>query len=52
MTTPGWKERYTLRTVDPQKALAGIRRGARVFVGSGCAEPVLLVQALAGRDDL
>jgi acyl-CoA hydrolase/GNAT superfamily N-acetyltransferase len=52
MTTPGWKERYAVRTVDPQKALAGIRRGARVFVGSGCAEPVLLVQALAGRDDL
>ncbi len=52
MATPGWKERYALRTVDPQKALACIRRGSRVFVGSGCAEPVLLVQALAGRDDL
>src|SRR5579862_2502991 len=52
MTTPGWNERYALRTVDPRQALAGIRRGARVFVGSGCAEPVLLVQALAERDDL
>lgn len=52
MTTPAWKERYALRTVDPRKALSGIRRGARVFVGSGCAEPVLLVQALAERDDL
>lgn len=47
--TAAWKERYRARTVDAPQALAGIRPGARVFVGSGCAEPVLLVQALADR---
>jgi acyl-CoA hydrolase/GNAT superfamily N-acetyltransferase len=52
MTSPGWKERFALRTVDAAKALAGVRRGSRVFVGSGCAEPVLLVKALAERDDV
>ena len=52
MTEPRWKERVRLRTVDPQKALAGVRRGSRVFVGSGCAEPVLLVTALGEREDV
>jgi acyl-CoA hydrolase/RimJ/RimL family protein N-acetyltransferase len=52
MTEPHWKERLALRMVDARKALSTIRRGFRVFVGSGCAEPVLLVGALAERDDL
>jgi acyl-CoA hydrolase/GNAT superfamily N-acetyltransferase len=52
MTEARWKERFRLRSVDARKALAGIRRGSRVFVGSGCGEPVLLVTALAERDDL
>lgn len=47
-----WQERYKIRTVDPRKALSGVRRGSRVFVGSGCAEPVLLVAALAAREDV
>ncbi|MBI3856553.1 MAG: GNAT family N-acetyltransferase [Planctomycetes bacterium] len=52
MTNPSWKDRVKLRTVEARNALAGVRRGSRVFVGSGCAEPVLLVSALADRDDL
>jgi len=52
MPEAAWKERYRVRTGDPRKAIAGIRRGSRVFVGSGCAEPVLLVTALGERDDL
>ncbi len=47
-----WQERYKARTVSATEALAFIRRGTRVFVGSGCAEPVLLVQALADRPDV
>ena len=31
------------------QAVQGIRRGQRVFIGSGCAEPQRLVQALAAR---
>src|SRR6185436_19361564 len=52
MSEARWKDRFRLRSVDARKAVAGIRRGCRVFVGSGCAEPVLLVSALAERDDL
>jgi acyl-CoA hydrolase/ribosomal protein S18 acetylase RimI-like enzyme len=52
MTEARWKERLRLRTVDPRKAIAGVQRGSRVFVGSGCAEPVLLVTALGEREDV
>lgn len=53
MTAPSrWQERYRLRTVAAAQALACVRRGGRVFVGSGCAEPTLLVSALAQRADV
>jgi len=52
MAEPRWKERFRVRTVDARQALSVVRRGSRVFVGSGCAEPVLLVGALAEREDV
>ncbi|MEO6025957.1 MAG: GNAT family N-acetyltransferase [Candidatus Binatia bacterium] len=42
----------TLSFVSAEEALACITRGTRVFVGSGCAEPTLLVAALAAREDV
>ncbi len=47
-----WEEHYRARTMTAPEAVQGVRRGARVFIGSGCAEPVLLVGALAARADL
>ena len=47
-SSSSWKEHLRLRTVTPSEALAGLRPGNRVFIGSGCAEPVPLVDALAG----
>jgi acyl-CoA hydrolase/RimJ/RimL family protein N-acetyltransferase len=53
MKTPSrWQERFRLRTVDARNALSCVRRGTRVFVGSGCAEPQMLVNALAQRENL
>jgi acyl-CoA hydrolase/GNAT superfamily N-acetyltransferase len=52
LSRPDWAERFRLRTVAPAQALASVGRGTRVFVGSGCAEPVLLVSALAAREDV
>ncbi len=49
---PDWSDRIRARTVTPVEALAAVRRGTRVFVGSGAAEPVNLVEALARRDDV
>ncbi len=39
------------RSTDAATALARVRSGARVFVGSGCAEPQSLVRALCARAD-
>lgn len=47
-----WNARLESRTVTPEQAVACVRPGSRVFVGSGCAEPVLLVTALAARPDV
>ena len=41
-----WHETYIQRLTDARTALSGIRRGARVFIGSACGEPQLLVKAL------
>lgn len=46
-SSPSWRDRVRLKTVSPSEALSGLRPGARVFIGSGCAEPVRLVAALA-----
>lgn len=43
----GWRERYRERLVDAATAVRSIKRGQRVFIGSGAAEPQALVRALA-----
>lgn len=47
-----WKTRYADKIVTAQKAVARIRPGNRVFIGSGAAEPQTLVEALGERRDL
>jgi len=37
---------YARKVVAPAAALGKIRRGSRIFLGSGCAEPLTLAQAL------
>lgn len=47
-----WQERYKEKVRTPEQAVATIRRGDKVFIGSGAAEPQTLVKALiesAGR---
>ncbi|MCP4041731.1 MAG: GNAT family N-acetyltransferase [Gammaproteobacteria bacterium] len=46
---PTWKEKHKGKVSTPQAAVKKIRSGQRVFIGSGVAEPQLLVQALANR---
>lgn len=49
MFDPDWKTRYASKVVRREVALARIRRGGRIFVGSACAEPQFLVEGLAAR---
>lgn len=44
-----WQENYGDMIVTPKKALANVRPGHRVFIGTGCGEPQELVAALTAR---
>ncbi len=48
---PGWRTRCGDKLIAAEQAVAGIRRGQCVFIGSGAAEPQALVGALAQRGD-
>ncbi|MCG6931714.1 MAG: GNAT family N-acetyltransferase [Desulfofustis sp.] len=41
-----WQEKYRDMIMSPHKALAEVKSGNRIFLGTGCGEPVLLVNAL------
>ncbi len=41
-----WQEKYRDMIRAPKKALENVRSGHRVFLGTGCSEPTLLVEAL------
>jgi acyl-CoA hydrolase/GNAT superfamily N-acetyltransferase len=46
---PAWKQKYASQVMTAEQAVKRIRPGQRVFVGTGCAEPLELVSALAHR---
>ena len=46
-----WQQRYRTKLVSAEKAVSGIKRGQRVFIGSGGAEPQSLVAALVRRSE-
>jgi len=46
-----WQQIYDQRTMSAAQAVAPIKSGQRVFVGSNCAEPQTLVDALTARAD-
>lgn len=47
-----WQQRYADKLRDARDAVACVRHGHRVFIGSGAGEPQLLVDALSAREDL
>lgn len=46
---PQWEEKYASLIATPEQAVARIRPGQRVFIGTGCAEPLALVRAMTRR---
>ncbi|MDD5758929.1 MAG: acetyl-CoA hydrolase/transferase C-terminal domain-containing protein, partial [Desulfobulbaceae bacterium] len=46
---PDWQRRYRSMISTAKDALRSLRSGQRVFIGTGCAEPEELVQALINR---
>ncbi len=47
MTGPKWTERYKSKVLSADGAIKKIKRGARIFLGTGCGVPHHLVQELA-----
>lgn len=41
-----WADLYLEKKATPEQAIARIRSGQRVFIGSGCGEPQVLIQKL------
>jgi acyl-CoA hydrolase/N-acetylglutamate synthase-like GNAT family acetyltransferase len=46
---PTWKDRYAAMVATPEQAIRRLEPGQRVFIGTGCGEPVDLVDALTKR---
>ena len=46
---PAWKDKYKTTIATAAEAVKRIRPGQRVFIGTGCGEPLDLVSALAQR---
>lgn len=44
-----WQEKYHDMVMTAPKALENVRSGNRVFLGTGCGEPTVLVEALTRR---
>ena len=45
-----WRVDYAAKTMSAEEAVRLVRPGDHVFIGSGCAEPQSLVQALSASD--
>ena len=46
MPKPDWKKDYQHKLQEPKAALNHIKPGNRIFIGTGCAVPSLLVKTL------
>jgi acyl-CoA hydrolase/GNAT superfamily N-acetyltransferase len=46
MSPQDWKKEYQHKLQEPKAALTHIRPGSRIFIGTGCAVPSLLVKTL------
>ena len=46
---PDWQQKYQSMIATPEAAVGRIRPGQRIFIGTGCAEPLRLVTALTKR---
>ena len=47
-----WQHEYASKIVDAQEAVSKIKRGSRVFIGTGCGEPQHLISAMVEEQQL
>jgi acyl-CoA hydrolase/GNAT superfamily N-acetyltransferase len=47
-----WQQRYASKVMAAQDAVGKIKRGSRVFIGTGCGEPQHLIKAMVANPSL
>jgi acyl-CoA hydrolase/GNAT superfamily N-acetyltransferase len=47
-----WQHEYASKVVDASEAVTKIKRGSRVFIGTGCGEPQHLIRAMVKDEHL
>ncbi|MCU0559037.1 MAG: GNAT family N-acetyltransferase [Desulfobacterales bacterium] len=47
-----WQSAYSAKVVSAQEAMTKIKRGSRVFIGTGCGEPQHLIKAMVSDQGL
>ena len=47
-----WQQIYASKMISAQEAVAKIKRGSRVFIGTGCGEPQHLIKAMVADPSL
>ena len=47
-----WQREYDSKVVDAGEAVSKIKRGSRVFIGTGCGEPQHLIRAMVKEEQL
>jgi acyl-CoA hydrolase/ribosomal protein S18 acetylase RimI-like enzyme len=47
-----WQRDYDSKVVDAGEAVSKIKRGSRVFIGTGCGEPQHLIRAMVNEEQL
>ncbi|MBN1283711.1 MAG: GNAT family N-acetyltransferase [Proteobacteria bacterium] len=48
MAQNDWKQTYSGKVVSAAEAISHIKPGNKIFIGTGCAAPQMLIEALAG----
>ncbi|MFZ5573496.1 MAG: acetyl-CoA hydrolase, partial [Thermodesulfobacteriota bacterium] len=51
-TTPPTEDCYRHKVVSARAALSQIKRGSRVFIGTGCGEPRHLIETMVATESL
>jgi acyl-CoA hydrolase/GNAT superfamily N-acetyltransferase len=47
-----WQNLYALKVVSAEQAVSKLKRGSRVFIGTGCGEPQHLIKAMVSDQNL
>jgi acyl-CoA hydrolase/GNAT superfamily N-acetyltransferase len=47
-----WQQQYASKVLNAERAVSKIKRGSRVFIGTGCGEPQQLIRAMVSDQNL